>query len=60
MKKKHDIYNNFLTFGQGVLFATAIITKFVYNKEDVINHHGYIASNKELAPLAKLVEVKND
>ena len=34
--------------------------EFVYNKEDVINHHGYIASNKELAPLAKLVEVKND
>ena len=35
MKKKHDIYNNFLTFGQGVLFATAIITKFVYNKEEL-------------------------
>lgn len=31
-RKKYQAYNNFLTFGQGVLFATATITGLVYHQ----------------------------
>ena len=34
--------------------------EFVYNRKDVINHHGYIVSNKKLLPLVGLIEIKND
>lgn len=34
-RKKYQAYNNFLTFGQGVLFATAIITGLVYHREEL-------------------------
>lgn len=34
-RKKYQAYNNFLTFGQGVLFAIAIITGLIYNREEL-------------------------
>ena len=35
MKKKHDAYNTFLTFGQGAIFTTAILLGLVYNREEL-------------------------
>lgn len=35
MKKKHDAYNAFLTFGQGAIFAIAILLGLVYNREEL-------------------------
>lgn len=35
MKKKHDAYNTFLTFGQGSLFAIALITGMVYGRYEL-------------------------
>lgn len=35
MKKKYETYNTFLTFGQGSLFATALITGMVYGRYEL-------------------------
>lgn len=35
MKKKHEAYNTFLTFGQGAIFTTAILLGLLYNREEL-------------------------
>lgn len=35
MKKKHDAYNAFLTFGQGAIFTTAILLGLLYNRAEL-------------------------
>lgn len=35
MKKKHDAYNTFLTFGQGAIFTTAMLLGLLYNRYEL-------------------------